>query len=186
MVSQRSDDGCVLPQTPGCRALASAGDVSFSRKDSRVGWGVGLRSVGRRYAGKTCVVARCELLTLWQSPSGENFSLGERQLMCLSRAVLRKTKVRQQSPSCRARFSLIVGLGFSTGRRCGLSNSSCLHALFLSFLVFKGCRLTFYFSLATASVDLETDELIQETIRSEFAECTIFTIAHRLNTILDR
>ena len=34
--------------------------------------------------------------------------------------------------------------------------------------------------------DVETDELIQQTIRSEFKECTIFTIAHRLNTILDR
>ena len=32
---------------------------------------------------------------------------------------------------------------------------------------------------------METDDLIQETIRREFKGCTIVTIAHRLNTIID-
>ena len=38
---------------------------------------------------------------------------------------------------------------------------------------------------ATANVDMATDKIIQRTMRKKFAECTVLTIAHRLDTIID-
>ena len=36
-----------------------------------------------------------------------------------------------------------------------------------------------------APVSHRTDDIIQAAIREQFTECTVLTIAHRLNTIMD-
>jgi len=67
---------------------------------------------------------------------GENLSAGEKQLMCIGRAILKKNKI------------ILI-------------------------------------DEATSSIDSVTEEAILASIRENFKDCTVITIAHRLKTIIE-
>ncbi|XP_073009640.1 ABC transporter C family member 14-like [Typha latifolia] len=85
---------------------------------------------------KEAVASKPEKLDSLVVDNGENWSVGQRQLLCLGRVMLKRSQI-------------------------------------------------LFMDEATASVDSQTDAVIQRIIREDFSTCTIISIAHRIPTVMD-
>ncbi|TYH96058.1 hypothetical protein ES332_A12G152500v1 [Gossypium tomentosum] len=85
---------------------------------------------------KDVVASKPDKLDSLVVDNGDNWSMGQRQLLCLGRVMLKRSRL-------------------------------------------------LFMDEATASVDSQTDSIIQKIIREDFAACTIISIAHRIPTVMD-
>lgn len=85
---------------------------------------------------KDVIASKPEKLDSLVVDNGDNWSVGQRQLLCLGRVMLKRSRL-------------------------------------------------LFMDEATASVDSQTDAVIQRIIREDFATCTIVSIAHRIPTVMD-
>jgi len=122
----------MIPQDPFMFAGTVRMNIDpFSQYSDQALWDA-LESVGL----KDTVAADEGKLEMKIVENGNNFSLGQRQLFCMARAILQNARMLMMDE-------------------------------------------------ATASVDMETDEFLQQMVKTQFKECTVLTIAHRLNTIME-
>ena len=79
--------------------------------------------------------------------------------------------------------SLPKGLQHKLGHNSGLSAGQ-KQLLCLARALLRQSKIVVLDEI-TSSVDVNTGQLIMETVKKEFASSTVFVIAHKLNTILD-